>query len=154
MLKNVARALFLTIFFVTPVVSAAGAPAIRLGEIHPQGLTLAQAKRVLVFVLKHEGYSVNKPGVFIEDLVDNKGNSSLPGYFQFSLGYDNPKAAALEYSGLYAVSVSSGETWEIHQCKTFSFPALQRVQRQIRAKTKKTAQEERVLRRGLGCTDS
>lgn len=96
---------------------------------------------------------MNKPGVFIEDLVDDKGKSALPGYFQFSLGYNNPNAAALEYSGLYAVSVSSGEIWETHMCKTFSFPAFERIQRQIRAKTKKTAEEERVLRRGLGCTD-
>jgi hypothetical protein len=153
MLSNLARTFFLTLLLAAAPASAAGSTSIRLGAIHPHGLTLAQAKQVLVFVLSHEGYHMNKRGVFIEELVDDKGNSALPGYFQFSLGYDNPKSAALEYSGLYAVSVLSGEIWEIHRCKTFSFPAFQRIQHQIRAQTKKTPEEERILRRGLGCTD-
>ncbi|NHZ96331.1 hypothetical protein F2P46_11350 [Massilia sp. CCM 8734] len=113
-----------------------------------------QAKQLLVFTLSREGYNTTKKGLYFEGPLTNRhGNIPHPGYLDFSLTYANPKAGALEFIGLFSVSVSSGEIWETNTCEMFSFPDLRRIQHQIRAKTKISAADESVLRRGLGCTD-
>ncbi|NHZ67025.1 hypothetical protein F1735_32985 [Massilia sp. CCM 8694] len=117
------------------------------------GLTQKQAKQVLIVVLKQNQFNLRKPGVFIEDLINDKGKPYHPGYFEFSLGYSDPNAGAIAYWGMYSVSALTGDVWETHTCENFSFPALQRIQHEIRAKTKKTLDDERVARRGFGCTD-
>ncbi|NHZ34639.1 hypothetical protein F0185_13705 [Massilia sp. CCM 8692] len=113
-----------------------------------------QAKKLLVFTLSREGYNTTKKGLYFEGPLTNRhGNIPHPGYLDFGLTYANPKAGALEFIGLFSVSVSSGEIWETNTCEMFSFPDLRRIQHQIRAKTKISAADESVLRRGLGCTD-
>ncbi|UOD33333.1 hypothetical protein INH39_11425 [Massilia violaceinigra] len=112
-----------------------------------------QAKEVLIVVLKHNKFNLRKSGVFIENLVDDKGKPYRPGHFEFSLGYSDPNAGAIEYWGMYSVSALTGDVWETHTCENFSFPELQRVQREIMTITKKTFDSERVARRGFGCTD-
>jgi hypothetical protein len=119
--------------------------------MQPYGLTQEQAKKVLIIVLKHSRFNLRKSGVFIENLINEKGRPYHPGHFEFSLGYSDPNAGAIEYWGMYSVSAFTGDVWETHTCENFSFPELQDVQREIRARTKKTLADERVTRRGFGC---
>ncbi|WP_373888627.1 hypothetical protein [Massilia genomosp. 1] len=86
-------------------------------------------------------------------MTNAKGNSPHPGYADFGLIYANRNAGALETIGLFSVNTSSGEIWEINTCELFSFPALRRIQGQIRAKTNISDATERVHRRRLSCTD-
>ncbi|NHZ93986.1 hypothetical protein F2P45_34090 [Massilia sp. CCM 8733] len=116
-------------------------------------MTAKQAKEVLIVVLKKNKFNLRKSGVFIENLVDDKGKPYHPGHFEFSLGYSDPKAGAIEYWGMYSVSAFTGDVWETHTCENFSFPELQRIQGEIMARTKRTFASERVARRGFGCTD-
>jgi hypothetical protein len=152
-LKTLNKAFLMTLFWAASAVSMAAQPSIKLGKIDSQGLSRKQAKQVLQFTLTHERYKLKKPGVFIEDLSNDEGKPSHPGYVDFGLGYLNPKAAAVEYWGLFSVSVASGEVWEMNTCEKFSSPALQGLQEQIRAKTSISDEDERIQRRGLGCTD-
>lgn len=154
MLNKLSRVFLLTFSLALPNISAAGAPSPQLGQIQPQGLTPKQAKQLLMFTLKHEGYNITKRGIFFDGpLKDEQGNFAHPGYVDFGLGYANPKAGAIEYLGLFSISVSSGDIWETNTCENFSFPALRQIQQKIRSSTKISAADESVLRRGLGCTD-
>lgn len=151
---NFIRALLLVLFFASSSVSAKRPTSLALGEIDTQGLTAAQAKKLLIFTLKHEGYQLNKRGVFFDGpFLDDKGNPAIPGFANFGLGYNNPKDLAVSSWGLFAVSASTGEVWEINKCKMYSFPALLSIQRQIRAATKITQAEETEQRKGTGCGD-
>jgi len=126
----------------------------RLGPVAPEGLSRAQAKKVLMVVLRHQYYKLGKPGVFIDDnLADENGNPPHLGYFDFSLGYEDQKAGATEYWGLFSVSPLTGDVWEINTCKQFIFPLLQQIQKGIMEKTGKKLTDEKAQRRGLGCAN-
>lgn len=152
-IPDLKRAFMLAICLATSSAATAAAPSIDLGKIHSQGLTRSQARQVLVFVLTREGYGLKKRGVFIEDLTGDDGRLSPPGHVSFGLSYDTPKQGATAIWGLFAVSVSTGEMWEINTCEKFSFPALLRIQAAVRAATNISEAHERIERRGLGCTD-
>ena len=138
----------------TSVAMANESAPLKNDQIHFQGLSREQARQVLVVVLKHEGYRLGKAGVFIDgDLADEKGNPPHPGYFDFSLGYDNPRAGAIEYWGLFSVSTLTGDVWETNICKRFAFPALRRIQRLIMARTGKSMADESQQLQGLGCPE-
>jgi hypothetical protein len=112
------------------------------------GLTLAQAKVLLIAVLEQEGFKPNAPGAFIDD--DFRGHP-IPGYFLLSFGIDDPEAGATEYGGWYAMSPTTGDLWEINQCKRFSSPQLRRVQARIGAATRQPLDDEQEARRRIGC---
>lgn len=116
-------------------------------QVQTEGLTSAQARQVLVMVLKHEKLFMNKPGFNIEDI------EFVPGYVNFHVTYDSPKAAATDVIGAFAVSPRTGDVWETNLCKRYEFQALKRVQGTIMQRTGKTFASEVGERRGLGCTD-
>lgn len=152
-LKNSSGAFLIVFFLATSTGSATTAHSVQRGHIQANGLSAKQAKEVLIVALKNNKFNLRKSGVFIENLVDDKGKPYRPGHFEFSLGYSDPNAGAIEYWGMYSVSALTGDVWETHTCENFSFPELQRVQREIMTITKKTFDSERVARRGFGCTD-
>ncbi|MCO7611501.1 hypothetical protein NJH83_14780 [Pseudomonas chlororaphis] len=123
-------------------------------EVKATGLTREQAQEVLLVALKHQDYQLNKPGVFVDgDLQDDSGQPPHPGYFDFSLGYNDPKAGATEYWGLFSVSTATGDVWEINSCKRLDGSELRALQGQIMARTGKTLADEEPQRQGLGCED-
>jgi len=148
------RVLLLALAMTASIASANQPVTLHLGRVAPEGLSRDQAQKVLITVLKHQQYKLGKPGVFIDgNLTDENGKPPHPGYFDFSVGYDSPKAGATEYWGLFSVSVLTGDVWEINTCKRFTFPALQNIQKNIMRQTDKTMTDEKAQRKGLGCTD-
>jgi hypothetical protein len=150
--KKLLSLIFLIIAFNT---SAKDIDILDLGQIASEGLSRAQAKQVLIIIIKHQKIvRLGKAGVFIDgDLRDENGNPPHPGYFDFALGYDDPKAAATGYMGTFSVSILTGDVWETNRCERYAFPALQRIQENIMKQTGKTMADEKMQRRGLGCTD-
>jgi hypothetical protein len=122
-------------------------------RIAQNGLTKDQAKQVLLIVLRHEGYKLTKPGMYVEYLRNEQEEDPYEGYFNFSLGYDSPKAAATDVLGYFAVSKVTGDVWELNLCKRYSFPELRRIQKTIMMRTKKTFSDEKEQRLSLGCPD-
>ncbi|KIH82243.1 hypothetical protein [Pseudomonas batumici] len=154
MLIKTVSAWLLTLSLASATLSACAASTLPPEQIKPEGLSREQAQQVLVVALKQQPYKLSKPGVFIDgDLADGNGNPPHPGYFDFSLGYDDPKAGATEYWGLFSVSVLTGDVWEINSCKRLTAPALKQLQTQIMARTGKTLNDEAGQRQGLGCED-
>ncbi len=121
------------------------------GHISKDGLSREQARQVLTMVLRHEGYKLGKPGMYIEDLKITAGNDPHPGYFDFGLSYDTPKAGATAVLGSYAVSRMTGDVWETNLCKRYSFVKLRRLQKIISERTGKSFAGEDKERSGLGC---
>lgn len=125
-----------------------------LSDINREGMTKAQAEKLLIIVLRHQKYNLSLGGIFIDgDLQDGQGNAPHPGYYDFSLGYDTPTAGATDYLGLFSVSPKTGDIWEINECERVVYPELQKIQQGIMKKTGATFASEVVQRRGLGCTD-
>jgi hypothetical protein len=123
-------------------------------QIREGGLTGDQAKQVLVVVLKHEKYRLEKRGMDIDGPF--KVDPSIPserGFWEFGLTYDSPKLGATQVLGRYAVSRLTGDVWETNLCKRYDFPSLKRIQAEIMTRTGKTFADEKEARQGLGCTD-
>jgi len=116
------------------------------------GLTKEQAKQVLIVVLKHEKFHLSVPGMYIDDdLYGPNGKPNRPGYFDFSLSYDTPKAGATAYLGYYAVNIKTGDVWEVESCMRYSFPALRILQQQISFRTGVSLLNEEAARDEVGC---
>ncbi|AZC26687.1 MULTISPECIES: hypothetical protein [Pseudomonas] len=134
--------------------SACAQSALQPTQIASTGLSREQAQQVLLVALKHQDYPMSKPGVFVDgDLQDESGKPPHPGYFDFSLGYNDPKAGATEYWGLFSVSLNTGDVWEINSCKRLDGGELRALQGQIMGRTGKTLVDEEPQRQGLGCED-
>ncbi|MQA54194.1 hypothetical protein [Pseudomonas piscis] len=134
--------------------SACASAGLQPTEVQHSGLTREQAQQVLLVALKHQDYQMDRPGVFVDgNLQDESGKPPHPGYFDFSLGYEDPKAGATEYWGLFSVSTATGDVWEINSCKRLDGGELRALQGQIMGRTGKTLVDEEPQRRGLGCED-
>ncbi|EOF5433912.1 hypothetical protein ACK1MO_003616 [Salmonella enterica] len=127
---------------------------LNLSEVSHNGMTKKQAEALLIIALKYKKYNLSDEGSFVDgDLQDEKGNPPHPGYYDFSVGYDDPKAGATEYWGVFSVSPQTGDIWEINECEKVTYPELKKMQQEIMKKTGVTFTDEVVERRGLGCTD-
>jgi len=134
--------------FALAACAAQGASALKTDAIEPTGLTTQQAQQVLMIVLEQERFPVAQEGFFVEAL-----SPSEPGYQDFGVTFETPKAAATTVLGAFAVSRMTGDVWESNLCKRYDFPELQALQAKIMARTGKTFSSESHERRGLGCTD-
>ncbi|PYY78059.1 hypothetical protein DNK59_31280 [Pseudomonas sp. TKO26] len=154
MLKLNVSTWLLGLLLACTTLAAAAGDALQPAQIKASGLTREQAEQVLRVALKHQDYQLQRPGVFIDgDLQDENGQPPHPGYYDFSLGYNDPKAGATEYWGLFSVSLNTGDTWEINSCKRLDGSPLRALQRRVMARTGKTLEDEKAQRQGLGCED-
>lgn len=116
-------------------------------SIQPSGLSIPQAKKVLIAVLKHEKYNLSRRGMAIEDDL----KPMRPGYYDFSLIYDSPNAGATDVLGLYSVNILTGDVWENEQCIRYQFKKLRDIQGEIRRSTGKSIALDAVARAEVGC---
>lgn len=136
------------------VASVANADPILLNtdNIAKTGLTKQQAKQVLILVLEHDKFRLSAPGMFIDDdLQGPNGEPNRPGYFDFSLSYDTPKAGASAYLGYYSVNIKTGDVWEVESCIHYDFPELRKLQHKIVHQTGIHLLKEEVARNEVGC---
>ena len=121
-------------------------------DVAASGLTKAQARKVLIVVLKHEKFRLADPGMYIDgDLQGPNGEPNRPGYYDFSLSYENPKAGATAYLGYYSVNIKTGDVWEVESCVRYQFPALGAHQREIVRRTHTPMADDKSARDEVGC---
>ncbi len=121
-------------------------------QVTKSGLSKQQAKQVLIVVLKHLKFKLTKEGMYIDDdLSDSHGNPIHPGYYDFALTYDTPKAAATDVLGTYSVNVLTGDVLDNTLCKRYSFPNLMRVQKEISKKTGVALLPKKAALQQMGC---
>ena len=147
MLKKQRLDFFIALILATGSASAASlalSPVIS-GQIRHDGLSTDQTRELLVVMLKHEKLFISKPGFSIETV------RLIPGYINFHVTWDSPKAAATDVIGEFAVSPLTGDIWEINNCKRYSFTQLSQLQAEITKHTGKTFTDESTVRQGMGC---
>jgi hypothetical protein len=125
-----------------------------LQDVASSGLSLMQAKRLLLLVLRHEHIRIKRPGMYIESLKKPDGRTAHPGYFDFTVTHDSESTGATEVLGSYSVSIRTGDIWEVNLCKHYDFAELSRAQKAIQKATSTSPRDEKDSRRGLGCSDN
>ncbi|NHZ36709.1 hypothetical protein [Massilia rubra] len=129
---------------------SAFARVLDVNKVRPTGLTVNQAKRVLMVVLEHERVDMSDTAWWIDEPFRG-GDDLYPGYRTFGLVYSHPKNAMSFTHGHYAVNVLTGDVWVANACKRISFPALSTLQRGISSRTGKHRPSARVARGDFGC---
>ncbi|WP_248804343.1 hypothetical protein [Pseudomonas sp. MWU13-2100] len=129
------------------------AESLNAESIRPSGLTADQAKQVLLVVLKHQHYKMSNPDMWIDGpwQGEEKGTLFRPGYYDFGLVFNNPKGAASNVLGHFAVNILTGDVWETESCERFSSATLSGIQKRISVQTGKKLANEKVARSEIGC---
>ncbi|MGA8133561.1 MAG: hypothetical protein WCA48_05320 [Pseudomonas gingeri] len=135
------------------VCSPVFAESLNAKNIRPSGLTADQAKQVLLVVLKHQRYKMSNPDMWIDGpwQGEEKGTLFRPGYYDFGLVFNNPKGAASNVLGHFAVNILTGDVWETESCERFSSATLSGIQKRISVQTGKKLVNEEVARSEIGC---
>ncbi|NHZ39308.1 hypothetical protein [Massilia aquatica] len=124
--------------------SLAFAVELNTKNVKPSGLTVAQAEQVLRVVLKHEGYKMSDPHLWIDG--PRPGSPPfIPGYHSYGLAYVN------NTQGHYSVNIFTGDVWQTESCTRYIFPALSRIQRRISERSGKTLLSDEEARSEVGC---
>jgi hypothetical protein len=116
-------------------------------------LSVAEARDLLLLVIRHEGYTLEKRGISLEVVTTRSHQPVHLGYLDFSLTFETLSAGATDALRLYSVSPRTGEVWETNLCRRYEFPALEAEQKKIQKRTGYSPADEQELRRGLGCSD-
>jgi hypothetical protein len=128
---------------------AANAP---WSDVTATGLTKDQAQRVLRLVLQHQKIRVDDPKISIDDSLSGPtGDPDRPGYWGFSVSFDNPKAGAIAYLGEFDINMRTGDAWDVESCIRFDFPKLREAQQAIMARTGGSLQADKAARDEVGC---
>lgn len=114
-------------------------------KVQPSGLTLAQSKQLLRVVLKHEGFKVASPTLWLDGPWLSDGKPVVPGYYHFGVVY------ASNTQGHYAVNASNGDVWQTESCRRYAFPALREIQKRMSVKTGKPLVSGADAGSELGC---
>ncbi len=121
-----------------------------VSKVRPTGLTVNQAKRLLMLVLQHERIDMSDSAWWIEEPFRG-GDGLYKGYRTFSLVYSHPENAMSFTHGHYAVDVMTGDVWVANGCKHITFPALSRLQHGISLRTGKKRPRAAVARENFDC---
>ncbi|WP_222853119.1 hypothetical protein, partial [Massilia genomosp. 1] len=107
-------------------------------------LPLKTALGLLRVVLKHEGYKMSDPHLWI-DGPRPASPPSIPGYHSYGLAYVN------NTQGHYSVNIFTGDVWQTESCTRYIFPALSRMQRRISERSGKKLLSDEEARSEVGC---
>ncbi|WP_167222126.1 hypothetical protein [Massilia rubra] len=129
------------------------AQSLQSNDIQASGLTVDQARQVLVVVLNHEKFKMADPGMSIDGpwRGDEEGTLYRPGYVDFGLVYSNRKANTSNVLGHFAVNVFTGDVWNTVRCKRYTFAGLSKIQTIISARTGKKLANAKVAFDEVGC---
>jgi hypothetical protein len=116
----------------------------------PATISSVEAKSLVQSVLKNRNIHLSEKYCELETL-DRDGKPFVANYYTFGASCDYPHTAATTPFGIYVVSPRTGDVWEFNTCEQFSFPALIRIQKDIKRRTGNTDIAEAKYREQTGC---
>lgn len=121
--------------------------------IQSSGVTVEQAKQILVLVLKHEKIDTANPHLWIDGpwTDEETGLPFLAGHYHFGVVDNNPGGGRSVTLGQFSVTILTGDIWQTESCRRFRFPALTVIQKRIKEKTGQPLATEADAKEELGC---
>lgn len=102
------KRLALAAFCLVCASAQANAPALNVQAVARDGLTKAQAKQVLIVVLRQQTVKLSRRGMSIDDDIRTaEGKPFRPGYHDFPLTFDSPKVGATDVLGTHSVNIGT-----------------------------------------------
>jgi hypothetical protein len=111
-----------------------------------------QAREIALLVARHDNITVDDRTVVINSMDTRSEAGFIPGYYSFSIIRESDSAArADETIRMYVVSKKTADTWELNLCTHYSFPELQKFQRDIMQQTGAHPTDDEDTPRAIGC---
>ena len=116
----------------------------------PATISSAEARAIVETVLKNRNIHLSDRYCELKSM-DGNGKPFVTKYYTFGGSCDYPRTAATTPFGVYVVSPRTGEVWEFNTCEHVTFPALTRIQTEIKHRTGNTDVAEAQYREHIGC---
>jgi hypothetical protein len=113
-----------------------------------------QAREVALIVARYDNITVDDRTIVINSMDTRTDAGFIPGYFSFSIIRESDSPARPDETiRMYVVSKKTADTWELNLCTHYSFPELQKAQRDIMEKTGATSGDDHDMPKAIGCAN-
>src|ERR1700761_4500513 len=115
-------------------------------------IELDQARQVVLIVARHDNITVDDRTIVINSMDTRTAAGFIPGYYSFSIIRESDSPARPDETiRMYVVSKRTADTWELNLCTHYSFPELQKFQRDVMHKTGASSEEAESMPKDIGC---
>ncbi len=113
-----------------------------------------QARQIALVVAAYDNINVDDRTIVMNSMDTRNEAGFIPGYYSFSIVRESDSAAtADETIRMYVVSKKTADTWELNLCTHYSFPALQKIQREWNHETGASFGGDPDMPKAIGCSN-
>ncbi|ACO32292.1 MULTISPECIES: effector immunity protein Tgi2PP [Acidobacterium] len=116
---------------------------------HARTLTQAQARELAVTVAWHEGIPVSDEHIEVDTM--DAGAPYLKGFASFLVLRESTTPGPDTTLARYAVNRSSGNVWEMTECRRYDFAALDALRKRLTGHATASRAADAAERKTLGC---
>jgi hypothetical protein len=111
-----------------------------------------QARQVVLLVAKHDNIMVDDRTIVMNSMDTRTDAGFIPGYYSFSIIRESDSAAKPDETiRMYVISKRTADAWELNLCTHYSFPELQKFQRDVLQKTGASPGDDAETPKAIGC---
>ena len=113
-----------------------------------------QARQIALVVAEYDNIKVDDRTIVMNSMDTRNEAGFIPGYYSFSIirESDSPSTPD-ETIRMYVVSKKTADTWELNLCTHYSFPALQKIQRDWMQENGGSLGTDPDMPKAIGCTN-
>jgi hypothetical protein len=110
-----------------------------------------QARQVVLIVARYDNITVDDRTIVMNSMDTRTDAGFIPGYYSFSIIRESDSPARPDETiRMYVVSKKTADTWEMNLCTHYSFPELQKLQRNL---TGASSGDDPDMPKAIGCTN-
>src|SRR5580698_329763 len=111
-----------------------------------------QARQIALIVARHDNITVDDRTIVMNSMDTRTDAGFIRGYYSFSIirESDSP-ARSDETIRMYVISKRTADAWELNLCTHYSFPELQKFQRDVLQKTGASSEDDAETPKAIGC---
>src|ERR1700689_2263332 len=128
-------------------------PASTLGaRARAHEMEFDQARQVVLIVARFDNITVDDRTIVMNSMDTRTDAGFIPGYYSFSIIRESDSPARPDETiRMYVVSKKTADTWELNLCTHYSFPELQKFQRDVLHKTGASPGDDAQTPKAIGC---
>jgi hypothetical protein len=109
-----------------------------------------QARQIALTVAAYDNIKVDDRTIVMNSMDTRNEAGFIPGYFSFSIIRESDSSQTPDETiRMYVVSKKTADTWELNLCTHYSFPALQKIQREWTHDT--ASGDDPEMPKAIGC---
>ena len=117
-------------------------------------MELDQARQVVLIVAQYDNITVDDRTIVMNSMDTRSEAGFIPGYYSFSIIRESDSSATPDETiRMYVISKKTADTWELNLCTHYSFPALQKFQRELMHESGANSGDDPDMPKAIGCAN-